>query len=102
VVYNRYKIAVKKPRMHPVVQHMGGEWRQAERDNRPPNWNSVSLSAVQQSCREIAASHQDWHPDLNALDLSAYLVQVPSKKIWWRTGLPAAGEAEDGASHSSV
>jgi hypothetical protein len=41
---------------------------------------------------QMAAKHDDWHPDLNASDLGGYLTGMSATKLWWNQPVP---EAED-------
>jgi hypothetical protein len=83
---------VKVPRAHPALQHFNGERKHAKEDGRPISyWGNVKFSSIEGSCREIAERHPDWHPDMTALDLSAY--NIHPQKVWW---LPATQGGENG------
>jgi hypothetical protein len=99
-IYKRYGADSKKPRCHPIVQAMGDEWGTAGSERRAPNWGNVSLTYVESLCQKTKAAHQDWHVDLNALDLTEYLQDVPVRMLWWIPQLPAAPQPTDGMSYS--
>ncbi|KAF8258510.1 hypothetical protein EI94DRAFT_1815193 [Lactarius quietus] len=63
----------KKPRMHPIIQIMSGEWKVAESEQRMPDWGIFTLDHISGYCHTQQEAHSDWHPDLSTLDLSRYL-----------------------------
>ena len=78
---------MKVPRAHSALQHFNEERRCAKQESRPTSyWTNVTFSLIEASAREIAKAHEGWHPDMTALDLSAY--NVHPQKVWW---LPATG-----------
>jgi len=94
-------VAIKKPRLHPVICLVGGEWEEATAQKRAMNWGKISLSYLQGVCRILAEQNPDWHRDLHGMDLGNYLAGVPPEKMWWRVNPPAVREPEDGMSEQS-
>jgi hypothetical protein len=95
-------VAIKKPQLHPVICLIGGEWEEANTQNRAMNWGKISLSYLQGVCHILAEQNPDWHRDLHGMDLGNYLVGVPPEKMWWRVNPPAVQGPEDGTSEQST
>jgi hypothetical protein len=81
---------------------MGAEWSKADTEQRAPNWGSITIVYVEDLCQRTKAANPSWHADLNALNLSAYLQEVPIKLFWWLPQPPAAPQPTDGTFYSST
>ncbi|KAF8267005.1 hypothetical protein EI94DRAFT_1701366 [Lactarius quietus] len=88
----------KKPRMHPIIQIMSEEWKEAEAEQRMPDWGIFTLGHISGYCHAQREAHSDWHPDLSTLDLSRYLQGLQNHRRWWVTGLPPPHGDVDGSS----
>jgi hypothetical protein len=75
---------------------MGAELQTSLNAERLPSWDNLSSDYIARLSREVASEHPDWHADLYALDLSAYMVGPALKNQWW-VDVP-----EDGASQYVV
>jgi hypothetical protein len=71
------------PRVHPIVNIMKEEWRTSVRAGYRPRWEAITMASIVRICQRVEAEHPDWHPDLYALDLSAYLRGLTKKRKWW-------------------
>jgi hypothetical protein len=94
-------VAIKKPRLHPVIRLVGGEWEEATAQKRAMNWGKISLPYLQGVCRILAEQNPDWHRDLHGMELGNYLVGVLPEKMWWHVNPPALQEPEDSTSEKS-
>lgn len=77
------------------MQHFANEWELTFKVHVAPNWDNVSLTIIEASCRDMASRHPDWHVDMNAIDLSAYLETVETEKRWWIAARPDNQENKD-------
>jgi hypothetical protein len=71
------------PRVHPIIQLMTREWRDAKDDERDPDWSVMSDAHIKESCEEVAAANPTWHKDLFAVYLDPYIAGLAQKKRWW-------------------
>ena len=88
------------PRVHPIIQLMTAEWKDASRAGRKPQWNKFSDEHITEACAQVSSKHPDWHPDLYATDLSRRLRGTPPASRWWicppsESSIPQG--SEDGA-----
>jgi hypothetical protein len=96
-VYEKYRDKERKPRLHPVAQAVGDEWRNASKVGQQGNWDKITLSYVENLCENGKRAEPDWHDDVNSLDLSQYIAGLPEKKMWWLPQTSAGQSDQDGA-----
>jgi hypothetical protein len=92
------------PRVHPIIQVMTAEWKDASDSGRKPRWSIFTDNYIKQVCDQVAMSNTDWNPQLYATDLSHYLVGTSSRSMWWI--LPgsqsSAVQASDDSAYKSL
>ena len=98
--FTAYTQGSHAPRVHPVIQLMLIEWRDAENEHRQPRWNVLTKGAISKACEQVAHANTTWHADLYATDLSKYNKGLASKSMWWvlpGTKSPARKKTVNGA-----
>jgi hypothetical protein len=90
------KPPTKKPRVHPIIQVVSGEWRLAESEGRLPNWRIFTPTYIAGYCAIMKSNSPLCHPHLYAEDLSEYLQGLPERKKWWTLDPVAVAEPLDG------
>ena len=71
------------PCVHPIIQLITREWRDAKDDERDPDWSVMSDAHIKESCEEVTAANPTWHKDLFAVYLDLYIAGLAQKKRWW-------------------
>jgi|ERR1700677_405894 hypothetical protein len=97
-MYEAYRDKDKKPRLHPVAQALGDEWRRAGQLGREGEWDNINVPYVEQLCKNARGSNPDWHADLSMLDLSKYINGTAQEQMWWVPQASTNAEEPDGAS----
>lgn len=99
-IYDKYGIEKQnRPRLHPVVQLIGGEWLQASNEKRDVSWTSLTHANVIQLCRHHAQTTPDWNANLTAERLDSYLGEIPPNQLWYNFQPEAIAADDDGVSH---
>ena len=76
-IYRKYPADKKtRPCLHPIVQLIGGEWREADALKRDVSWATINLPNVIQLCRHQAQQNPGWNADLSAERLEKYLGDI--------------------------
>lgn len=81
--FSAYASSSEAPRLHPIVQLMTAEWKNASDNGRQPRWNILTDGYIRQACEQVAEANPDWHADLYATDLSKHTAQLTTKSKWW-------------------
>ena len=55
------------PCVHPIIQLITREWRDAKDAEWDPDWSVMSDAHIKESCEEVAAANLTWHKDLFAV-----------------------------------
>ena len=97
-LYAKYpKERRNRPRLHPVVQLIGGEWREASDNKRDIDWTSLTVANVTQLCRHHASMNPGWNIALTAENLDGYLGDIPPNQLWYTFEYKITVPSEDGA-----
>ena len=81
--FTAFASASGAPRLHPIIQLMTAEWRDASETGRKPHWNIFTDEYIGQACAQVLRKHPDWHPDLYATDLKVRYTGTPPESAWW-------------------
>ena len=88
------------PRLHPIFQLMGREWKDALENGWQPCWSIFTNAYIKQACDQVTITNPEWHLDLYATNLGTYIAGMASNKMWWVlpvSRLSAAKGNADGA-----
>ncbi|KAN0129090.1 hypothetical protein V8E53_013086 [Lactarius tabidus] len=97
-IYDKYVNSNKPPRLHPAGQHVGHEWTEARKSDRPFCWEAITVNAITHGCKQQHSNTLNIkrHPDLSAIDISTYLREIAQKHWWWtHPPPPVAALVED-------
>ncbi|KAH8979911.1 hypothetical protein EDB86DRAFT_2835622 [Lactarius hatsudake] len=78
-IFDTFKSGSKMPRVHPIIQAVGAEWKTASDAKRRFNWTE----------------HPEWHASLSSLTLDSYLDGLHPMRLWWLEGHPTAQKTSD-------
>ena len=78
-----YAKSLPPPCVHPIIQLITREWRDAKDDKWDPDWSVMSDAHIKESCEKVAAANPTWHKDLFAIYLNPYIAGLAQKKSWW-------------------
>ncbi|KAH9010408.1 hypothetical protein EDB85DRAFT_1902074 [Lactarius pseudohatsudake] len=78
-----YVQAELMPRIHPILQALGKEWKEAGEEDRFPDWFLLYSENITPLCEQVQVEHPDWHPDLSSVDLVSYMSNVRPSEMWW-------------------
>ncbi|KAH9163429.1 hypothetical protein EDB89DRAFT_2078785 [Lactarius sanguifluus] len=96
-IFNTYRAGSKMPRLHPIIQVVGAEWKNAEDQNRSPNWPLLTTQYITQLCETVLAENLEWHESLSSLQLDSYLEGLHPTKLWWLEAHPEVQKTSDAA-----
>ena len=69
------------PCVHPIIQLITREWRDAKDDERDPDWSVMSDAHIKESCEEVAAANPTWHKDLFVVYLDLYIAGLTQNTL---------------------
>ncbi|KAH8985801.1 hypothetical protein EDB92DRAFT_1949633 [Lactarius akahatsu] len=95
-IFDTFKSGSKMPRVHPIIQAVGAEWKTASDAKRRFNWTVLTTSYITQLCETVRKEHPEWHASLSSLTLDSYLDGLHPTRLWWLEGHPAAQKTSDG------
>ncbi|KAH9018919.1 hypothetical protein EDB85DRAFT_1896941 [Lactarius pseudohatsudake] len=78
-----YVQAELMPRIHPILQALGKEWKEAGEEDRFPDWFLLYSENITPLCEQVQVENPDWHPDLSSVDLVSYMSNVRPSEMWW-------------------
>ncbi|KAH9169691.1 hypothetical protein EDB89DRAFT_2072685 [Lactarius sanguifluus] len=96
-IFNTYRAGSKMPRLHPIIQVAGAEWKNAEDQNRSPNWPLLTTQYITQLCETVLVENPEWHESLSSLQLNSYLEGLHPTKLWWLEAHPEVQKTSDAA-----
>ncbi|KAH9022865.1 hypothetical protein EDB84DRAFT_1441099 [Lactarius hengduanensis] len=82
-IFLAYTGTMKMPRIHPILQALGIEWKEAGEEDRFPDWFLLYSENITPLCEQVQVEHPDWHPDLSSVDLVSYMSNVRPSEMWW-------------------
>ncbi|KAH8984883.1 hypothetical protein EDB86DRAFT_2833345 [Lactarius hatsudake] len=85
-VFMKYDNLDHKPRIHPVITHIGDEWDSAKDDDRDPDVTVLHLEEVFKLCDEGTMEHPSWNIQLHMKALDTLIGLQDADYRWW---LPA-------------
>ncbi|KAH8992195.1 hypothetical protein EDB92DRAFT_1945357 [Lactarius akahatsu] len=94
-IFDTFKSGSKMPRVHPIIQAVGAEWKTASDAKRRFNWTVLTTSYITQLCETVRKEHPEWHASLSSLTLDSYLDGLHPTRLWWLEGHPAAQKTSD-------
>ncbi|KAH8990629.1 hypothetical protein EDB86DRAFT_3080256 [Lactarius hatsudake] len=94
-IFDTFKSGSKMPRVHPIIQAVGAEWKTASDTKRRFNWTVLTTSYITQLCETVRKEHPEWHASLSSLTLDSYLDGLHPMRLWWLGGHPAAQKTSD-------
>ncbi|KAH8977208.1 hypothetical protein EDB86DRAFT_2838214 [Lactarius hatsudake] len=94
-IFDTFKSGSKMPRVHPIIQAVGAEWKTASDAKRRFNWTVLTTSYITQLCETVWKEHPEWHASLSSLTLDSYLDGLHPMRLWWLEGHPAAQKTSD-------
>ncbi|KAH9169735.1 hypothetical protein EDB89DRAFT_1908385 [Lactarius sanguifluus] len=96
-IFNTYRAGSKMPHLHPIIQVVGAEWKNAEDQNRSPNWPLLTTQYITQLCETVLVENPEWHESLSSLQLNSYLEGLHPTKLWWLEAHPEVQKTSDAA-----
>jgi hypothetical protein len=91
--FAQYAGSSKRPRVHPMIQIMTNEWKEALEEHRQPRWFIFNESYLRRACEEVARENPMWHEYLSMPDLTHYRRGMSVKMMWWLADVPEANGA---------
>ncbi|KAH9035585.1 hypothetical protein EDB84DRAFT_1437879 [Lactarius hengduanensis] len=85
-VFKKYDHRPDKPRIHPIITHVGEEWDSAKDDRREADLAVLDLKEMYRLCDEGAAENPSWNTQLNMKPLDKLIGLQDDEFRWW---LPA-------------
>src|ERR1700761_6715653 len=85
-VFKKYDHRPDKPRIHPILIHVGDEWDSAKDDLRYPDVAALDLSEMDRLCDASAVENPSWNTQLHMKALDKLLGLQDAEFRWW---LPA-------------
>ncbi|KAH9027899.1 hypothetical protein EDB85DRAFT_1892798 [Lactarius pseudohatsudake] len=82
-IFMAYTGTMKMPRIHPILQALGKEWKEAGEEDCFPDWFLLYSENITRLCEQVQVEHPDWHPDLSSVDLVSYMSNVRPSEMWW-------------------
>ncbi|KAH9169709.1 hypothetical protein EDB89DRAFT_1908354 [Lactarius sanguifluus] len=82
-IFNTYRAGSKMPRLHPIIQVVGAEWKNVEDENCSPNWPLLTTQYITQLCETVLVENPEWHESLSSLQLNSYLEGLHPTRLWW-------------------
>ncbi|KAH9020696.1 hypothetical protein EDB85DRAFT_2152941 [Lactarius pseudohatsudake] len=82
-IFMAYTGTMKMPRIHPILQALGKEWKEAGEEDRFPDWFLLYSENITPLCEQVQVENPDWHPDLSSVDLVSYMSNVRPSEMWW-------------------
>ncbi|KAH9012985.1 hypothetical protein EDB85DRAFT_2158564 [Lactarius pseudohatsudake] len=77
-IFMAYTGTMKMPRIHPILQALGKEWKEAGEEDRFPDWFLLYSENITPLCEQVQVENPDWHPDLSSVDLVSYMSNLLS------------------------
>ncbi|KAH9020287.1 hypothetical protein EDB83DRAFT_2528043 [Lactarius deliciosus] len=97
-IFDTFKSGSKMPRVHPIIQAVGAEWKTASDTKRSFDWTVLTTQYITQLCDTVQKEHPEWHASLSALSLDSYLDGLHPTKLWWLKGHSAAQNTPEATS----
>ncbi|KAH9009272.1 hypothetical protein EDB84DRAFT_1446364 [Lactarius hengduanensis] len=72
-VFKKYDHRPDKPRIHPIITHVGDEWDSAKDDRRDPDVTVLDLDEMHRLCDEGAVENPSWNTQLHMKPLESSL-----------------------------
>ncbi|KAH9035916.1 hypothetical protein EDB85DRAFT_1889090 [Lactarius pseudohatsudake] len=85
-VFKKYDHRPDKPRIHPIITHVGEEWDSAKDDHRDPDVTVLDLNEMHRLCDEGAVENPSWNTQLHMKPLDKLIGLQDAAFRWW---LPA-------------
>ncbi|KAH9011175.1 hypothetical protein EDB83DRAFT_2322254 [Lactarius deliciosus] len=97
-IFDTFKSGSKMPRVHPIIQAVGAEWKTASDTKRSFDWTVLTTQYITQLCDTVQKEHPEWHASLSALSLDSYLDGLHPTKLWWLKGHSTAQNTPEATS----
>jgi hypothetical protein len=88
------------PRMHPIIEYIGGEVAEAGRANEGLDLFSLTLRTAEEWCSEAAQHCPTETGVIHIPDLRPFVVRIPATHRWWLPPIPHSRTEDTGMNSS--